>query len=108
MSDRSGPSQDSARWPGLPIDLDVQGVVAAVFVTGFFVFTPLIRTTPLRIILGLAFVLFVPGYAFVAALFPEQSEQVDESGKELGIDGLERVVLSFGSSIALVPSLGSY
>jgi len=41
-------------------------------------------------------VLFVPGYVLVAALFP--------SGKE--IDWIERVALSLGLSIAVVPLLG--
>ncbi|MCK4367223.1 MAG: DUF1616 domain-containing protein [Thermoplasmata archaeon] len=51
---------------------------------------------PLRIALGLLFILFLPGYALIAALFP--------SGKE--IDWIERVALSFGLSIAVVPLLG--
>ncbi len=51
---------------------------------------------PLRVALGLLFILFLPGYALIAALFP--------SGKE--IDWIERVALSFGLSIAVVPLLG--
>lgn len=51
---------------------------------------------PLRVVLGLLFILFLPGYALIAALFP--------SGKE--IDWIERVALSFGLSIAVVPLLG--
>ena len=49
-----------------------------------------------RIALGLAFVLFLPGYALVAALFPKDGE----------IDWIERVALAFGLSIAVVPLLG--
>lgn len=49
-----------------------------------------------RQILGLAFVLFLPGYAATAALFPENDQ----------IDGIERVALSFGLSIAIVPLIG--
>jgi uncharacterized membrane protein len=105
MSDQSGTSQDSTRPLGLPIALDLLGVVAAVVATGVVIFTPLIRTTPLRIVFGLVFVLFVPGYALIAALFPEHSE-ADKSSSTSGIDGLERIVLSFGSSIALLPLVG--
>jgi len=47
----------------------------------------------LRIILGLPFVLFFPGYALMAALF---------AGKE-GMSSVKRVALSFGMSIAVVP-----
>jgi uncharacterized membrane protein len=50
----------------------------------------------LRIILGLPFVLFFPGYTLLAALFPRRE----------GISGIERVALSFGLSIAVVPLIG--
>ena len=46
--------------------------------------------------LGLAFVLFFPGYVFITALFPEKKE----------LDNLERLALSFGLSIAIVPLIG--
>ncbi len=49
-----------------------------------------------RQVLGLIFVLFLPGYAATAALFPENHQ----------IDGIERVALSFGLSIAIVPLIG--
>jgi uncharacterized membrane protein len=49
-----------------------------------------------RQILGLIFVLFLPGYAATAALFPENEQ----------IDAIERVALSFGLSIAIVPLIG--
>ncbi len=49
-----------------------------------------------RQVLGLIFVLFLPGYAASAALFPENDQ----------IDGIERVALSFGLSIAIVPLIG--
>jgi uncharacterized membrane protein len=49
----------------------------------------------LRLLLGLAFVILVPGYAFQAALFP----RVDD------LDGPERLALSIGLSIAVVPPL---
>lgn len=50
----------------------------------------------MRIPLGLLMVLFVPGYALIAALFPRQGD----------LDGIERVALSFGLSIAVVPLIG--
>ncbi len=49
-----------------------------------------------RVVLGLPFVLFSPGYTLIAALFPARDD----------LDGIERVALSFGLSIAVVPLLG--
>ncbi len=51
---------------------------------------------PLRVVLGLPFVLFFPGYTLIAALFPGRED----------LDGIERVALSFGLSIAVVPLIG--
>ena len=50
----------------------------------------------LRAVLGLAFTLFLPGYALIAALFPKKSD----------IGNIERLALSFGLSIAVVPLTG--
>ena len=68
----------------LPLNLLVIALVAAI------IFFP---DNILRIILGIPFVLFFPGYALVAALFP---------GKKR-LDGIERVAFSFGLSLAVVP-----
>ena len=50
---------------------------------------------PLRLAMGLVYVLFVPGYALQAALFPRLTD----------LDGIERAGLSTGLSVALVPAL---
>lgn len=133
----------------LPADL--AAVVVLTLVTLATVFVPVVNETPLRVVFGLAFVLFLPGYAFIAALFPEAGEsptaddadseasntqsrdtttpdpvpgsdaagasanrEADfdegllngEAGDRSGIDGIERVALSFGLSIAIVPLIG--
>jgi len=41
-------------------------------------------------------VLFLPGYSLIATLFPRKDD----------LDGIERVALSFGLSIAITPLLG--
>jgi len=56
----------------------------------------LLPATSFRIVLGIPFLLFLPGYTLVTALYP----------KKEGIDAIERVALSFGLSIALVPLIG--
>ncbi|MFB6104207.1 MAG: DUF1616 domain-containing protein [Halobacteriaceae archaeon] len=90
----------------LPADL--AATIALVGAVNLAVFLPVLRETPLRILLGLPFVLFVPGYAFIAALFPEAGDPPteDDSTRDRGIDGIERVALSFGLSIAVVPLIG--
>jgi len=50
----------------------------------------------LRIILGLPFLLFFPGYTLVAVLFPKRS----------ALDSIERVALSFALSIAVTACIG--
>jgi len=65
-----------------------------VIVLGAIIIFPL--SDVVRIILGTPFVFFFPGYALVAALFP----------KKEGVGGIERVALSFGLSIAVVPLIG--
>ena len=90
---------------------DLAAVVGLTALTIGAVFLPVVRETPVRIVVGLPFVLFVPGYALVAALFPERgpddgpdADAVEST--EGGITGLERVALSFGVSIAVVPLVG--
>ncbi len=52
--------------------------------------------SPLRVALGVPFVLFFSGYCLVSALFPRKGV----------LDGVERVALGFGLSIALIPLIG--
>lgn len=62
----------------------------------FIIIVTFFPSNVLRIILGLPFVLFFPGYMLIAALFPRRGP----------VDSIERVALSFGFSIALVPLIG--
>ena len=135
----------------LPADL--AATIALTVLTVLVVALPVIRESPVRVVIGLVFVLFLPGYALIALLFPEAgnapgtntdtdehtaddgdgeadtpnwgwSSHVDpvpdedapenansthaEDGQfgDRGIDGIERVALSFGLSIAVVPLIG--
>ncbi|AFV22714.1 hypothetical protein Mpsy_0503 [Methanolobus psychrophilus R15] len=80
-----------SRVPG-----DILGVVAGLLLANLFVFIPLLNTLELRILPGILIVLFLPGYAMVAALFPGKDD----------ISGAERIVFSIGLSVALVPFIG--
>jgi hypothetical protein len=64
-----------------------------------------------RYALGIIFILWLPGYAFIKALFPQGlpwalalAHSLGTSEKDLDI--VERVALSLGMSIALVPIVG--
>ena len=61
-----------------------------------FIVTPKLDDTFIRTILGLFLILFIPGYSLIAALFPRKDD----------LDGIERVALSFGLSIAVTPLIG--
>jgi uncharacterized membrane protein len=75
---------------------DIKFVIALVLLTDIFVLIPFLSDSPIRTVLGLPMVLFLPGYALIAALFPGKDD----------LDGIERIALSFGLSIAVVPLIG--
>lgn len=52
--------------------------------------------SPVRVVLGLVLVLVIPGYTLTTALFPQRE----------GLDGIERLALTLGLSIAVVPLIG--
>jgi hypothetical protein len=120
----AGPPSRWWRWlpPWLrALPADLAATATLVVLTVLAVLLSGVSETPLRIVLGLPFVLFLPGYAFIAALLPEEGESpgagddkdgalVEDEGGYLdrrgGIDGIECVALSFGLSIAVVPLIG--
>ena len=100
------------RIKALPVDLVV------VFVSTVLVALLVLISTGtggfVRPLLGLLLVLFLPGYALVAALFPESGQARDGSGPAgdardglpRRIDGVERLTLSVGASVAVAPLIG--
>lgn len=77
--------------------VDLALTVLSTLLCMLFVLVPPLNEMPIRIVLGLPLVLFLPGYSLVAALFPRRRES---------LDGIERITLSFGLSIAIAPLLG--
>jgi uncharacterized membrane protein len=88
-----GSSEMSDKIKRIPSDL-LAAVILALAVL-LFTLTPL-SALPVRIPLGLLMVLFIPGYTLIAALFPKKAD----------LEGIERMALSFGLSIAVVPLIG--
>jgi uncharacterized membrane protein len=79
------------------IEIDNQVILIAVVVATLLLF-PLVAFTTggFRIAFGILFALFFPGYALISALFPKQGK----------LGGIERLALSSGLSIAIVPLIG--
>lgn len=64
-----------------------------------------------RYALGIIYILWLPGYAFIKALFPQTLPFARGLAHSLGttekdLDTIERVALSVGMSIAIVPIVG--
>lgn len=71
-------------------------LLVAILVSVVLVPLAILGEGAVRIALGLIFVLFLPGYTLVAALFLKQDS----------LDAVQRIALSFGLSIAVVPIIG--
>lgn len=79
-----------------PFPTDLKIILAWLVLAVAGIYLPVINSSPLRVVFALPVVLFIPGYCLIAALFPNKSD----------LDGIERVALSFGLSIAVVPLIG--
>ena len=66
---------------------------AIVSIYAFPAFAPFVYV---RYVLGSLMVLYLPGYSLIEALYPKKED----------LDGLERLALSIGLSLALVPLVG--
>jgi len=77
--------------------IDNRQILVAIVLTTLLLFALVAFTTgPARIALGLLCVLFSPGYVLLSVLFPRQGD----------LGGIERVALSFGLSVGVVPLIG--
>jgi uncharacterized membrane protein len=72
--------------------LDLKIIVLVALLSVIFIVIPPLNETPLRIFYASILILFIPGYALIAALFPRKDE----------ITAIERFTLSIGFSIIVV------
>jgi hypothetical protein len=97
--DLSDPKQPSS-FSGFALNLESMwfwALTALVALTLIVVFS--VESSPLlyvRYVLGGVFILFLPGAMLISALYPRGGE----------LDGLERLALSIGLSLAIVPLVG--
>lgn len=91
-----------------PADLVI--ILVLLFLTDISILVPAVRATPLRVPFGFLILLFLPGYVFTAAIFPEHGYEdgVSAESKTASasdsrqIDGVERVTLSIALSLVIV------
>jgi len=76
--------------------LDLMLVVVWLAATIVVIYLPIQNTTLLRVLLAFPVIFFIPGYCLIAALFPKKGD--------IGL--IERIMLSIGCSIAIVPLIG--
>jgi hypothetical protein len=95
-----------ALWYWLTIALTIATAVAA-----FTIPEDAYPLVYIRYVLGTIFIIWLPGYAFIKALFPQHppfakgiAHTLETSEKN--IDTIERAALSIGMSLALVPIAG--
>ncbi len=71
---------------------DLKLLLAISLLSILFILIAPFNETPIRIIFALLIIFFIPGYAFISALFPSNEE----------ISGIERFTLSVGFSIVIM------
>lgn len=76
--------------------MDLLLIIILTVLCALFVLEPTLNKTVVRTVLGVLLVLFLPGYALIASLFTKKDD----------LDGIERLALSFGLSIAVTPLIG--
>ncbi len=79
----------------LSMTLWITAIVTAVTILTIYILPDTIPWSIVRIVVGGAFVLFIPGYTLVQLLFPSRE-----------MDIIERIALSIGLSLAVVPLTG--
>ena len=78
--------------------LDLKLVLGFIVAMLAFIYLPYLNDTPIRSALGLVMVLFVPGYALIAALFPARKDLGRVERAALSLEsGQDREVLQSGA-----------
>ena len=106
-----------ARLSGTLFPLDIALVVLSTLAIDVLLGAVLAPATPLGLLVGAPLVFVLPGYAFVAALFPARASRADALDdpvsprlrsrlRQRGVDATERVALSLGTGFVVLPVVG--
>jgi len=96
VSEKTGSEKISSAFFGQQFPADLALVVLWLAACVITLYIPGLSETPLRMLLALPVLLFIPGYCLIAILFPKSDD--------LGL--MERIMLSIGFSIVIVPLIG--
>lgn len=76
-------------------------IIGGLFVLALIIMVWIPPLHALRLVFGTVFMFFLPGFAMVENAFPHQANKPENNA----IDWIERIALSVGLSIAIVPLL---
>jgi uncharacterized membrane protein len=96
VSEKTGSEKISSAFFSQEFPADLALVVLWLAASVITLYLPGLSETPLRMVLALPVLLFIPGYCLIAILFPKNDD--------LGL--VERIMLSIGFSIVIVPLIG--
>lgn len=96
VSEKTGREKISSAFFGQQFPADLALVVLWLAVCVIILYIPGLSETPIRMVLALPVLLFIPGYCLIAILFPKSDD--------LGL--VERIMLSIGFSIVIIPLIG--
>jgi uncharacterized membrane protein len=105
------------RLSGVLLPVDIAVVVLSTLAIDVLLGFVLAPAAPLGLLVGAPLVFVLPGYAFVAALFPARASRVDALDasvtsrlrsrlRQRGVDATERVALSIGAGFVILPVVG--
>jgi len=75
---------------------DLKIIVFWIIISVILFYVPVLNTSIIRIIFALPITLFIPGYILLTVLYPQKDD----------LDLIERIALSIGLSLAIVPLIG--
>jgi uncharacterized membrane protein len=96
LSEKTPIEKIIAIFVGVEMSADLALVIVFLAASVITIYLPFLNSTLIRVVLALPAIFFIPGYCLIAALFPKKGD----------ISIPERIMLSIGSSIAIVSLIG--